>query len=129
MVAKRPHHTQAAGRTRPQEHQQHILLHTDHITHILRAERGHRSISSTYGGEQTTSRTGCRQNKATGMSAAHMVENRPHYTHAEGRTITQEHQQHICWRTDHITHILRAEQGHRSISSTYAGEQTTSHTG
>jgi len=59
-----------------------------------------------------------------------MVENRPHHAQTtEGRTRPQEHQQHIWCRTDHITHTLRAEQGHKSISSTYGAEQTTSHTG
>ena len=99
-----------------------------HITYLLRAEQGHRSISSAYGGEQTTSHTCWGQNKATGASAVHMVENRPHHTHPEGRTRLQEHQQCIWWRTDHIMHNLRAEQAHRSISSAYGGEQTTSRT-
>jgi hypothetical protein len=50
-VDNRPHHTHAKGRIRPQEHQQHIWWRIDHITHMLKTEQGHRSISSTYGGE------------------------------------------------------------------------------
>src|ERR1700733_7899753 len=59
-----------------------------------------------------------------GASAAHIVDNRPYYIHSDGRTRPWKHQQHIWWRTDHITHRLRAEQDHGGISSTHGGEQT-----
>src|SRR5262245_54403463 len=75
-----PDHALPEDRTRPQGGQQRHNKHQmDQITHILKAEKGHKQVSrGTTSIKWTRSRTLCRQNKATSRSVeAKQASNEP----------------------------------------------------